>query len=205
MKKIIGLLVIFSTLSALASSVKTLKVFDGATAYCHNAEDVVRLRHGVYTAEAVAVSLNNNESKISVKTKLNFYRCTGKGSSIGFQSASPKITVNQKVDDNSVSIHTSKVKFLAYQDGVYKILAEEQLGSASSQFVTLQLDVADLMDNEGSPLNVRRGNLNGNIDLIIQKEITVQGGDIAPYKDLLSYGAFRVHFEINNGKAHLLK
>jgi len=91
-----------------------------------------------------------------------------------------------------VEVQPELVKMISYRDGVYKKIADIELGNSSKQDVELQIKIEDLLSEE-EITSLNEGNeVVGNFDYQVQKEVRINSGKMT---DKINFGAFRIHFK----------
>ncbi len=182
-------------LSTLASTGTNVKVSDGASAQCKSKADTQRFKFGAYKTELKSVNVANDVA--AFKISVNFLSCAMEGESAKFSEIQPYsafsfqvVSLNKELKE--VEVQPELVKMISYRDGVYKKIADIELGNSSKQDVELQIKIEDLLSEE-EITSLNEGNeVVGNFDYQVQKEVRINSGKMT---DKINFGAFRIHFK----------
>lgn len=186
-----------------ASSVETVQIPDGGSAYCNDQNDVVKGIYGAYKAKATSVAYDNAVDQFTFHVAINFLSCTLDKGTIAFVSASPtaKTTYKTKISKDkelSVTVTPLESRLRTYVDGDYLLLHDLLLTAKSEQSFDLSFPAVSLLtDAQLSALSAGQ-TIKSSVDLYIYKTIRWLASDGTTDDSALNYGSFRIWFEIQS-------
>jgi hypothetical protein len=176
------------------SGLETLKLMDGKTAYCKEAQDLYRNRLGAYTVKAT--DIRTHSSGIELSLEVQSFQCQGSENKFGWVPSGHLETMNyvSRTGQFGVEAIANNASLRGFRDGIYQLLVNIDLAN-NTQNVKLDLDYNDLLvDSEVQALE------NGqtivmSIDFFMLKNVSFIGGE-QPHRTNISYGAYRVRFSL---------
>jgi hypothetical protein len=193
MKKLILLLSVALSFNSFAATLQTVKVSDGKVAHCKTKYDMNRNKLGAYTLKASSAEIV--EETISMKLKVSFFKCVENNGRLGFSYALPFETTNWTTGDQDASALVNSVKLKAYQDGVYKVLFDQELTDESRQNIEFSTDFSSLVSEDEIQAIESGVAVIKSIDFSLVKNINIISGDLDMTSNR-SFGSFRVRISL---------
>lgn len=192
-------------LSAIASHGVNVKVADGHIAQCKTKSDVYRYKLGAYQASLNSVGISTDSAHFNLSIK--FLSCEANDGEVTFSEVGPFSAFKYQVltidsQTKEVSVQPEEVRVIAYKDGVYQKIADIELDNISNQNIDLDIRIDDLLTHD-EIIDLNEGKeVIGNFDYQLQKIVRIND---SKFKDIVNYGAFRVHFKASLDESQSIK
>lgn len=203
MKKLALLAPLFLlALSTQATDVNTVKVSDGARAYCSTKNDVYKNKFGIYTSKVSSLEAEGMTIKATIK--LSFFRCLESEGEITMKSQAPlesfsyeSLTYNNGMVQ--IEANPQEVSLQTYKDGRYSIINKEELSNEVNQEVEVKIDLEEIL-SESEIQALQSGEaVKASFDYNIKKKIAIASQVLNLSNSInLNFGAFRAHFELSS-------
>tara|TARA_R110000868_G_scaffold242548_1_gene498060 strand:+ start:26932 stop:27558 length:627 start_codon:yes stop_codon:yes gene_type:complete len=190
---LIALLVSLPLFASQHSSI--VKIFDGNTAKCTSAQDVIDTQLGVYRAKVV--STTESKTKIILVLKLEMLKCKRSFTGYSFVAQNPfqDFSISGR-DGSETKASVKEMTLKGYVDGQYKLLVNEKLRKSATQLVTFSVYKSDLLGSASADqLNFGETRLLA-LDIWLSKKIRMINTENR-YDDIsnVNYGAFRIRIK----------
>lgn len=212
-KKIVLLFLLLTT-NSWANSLQAIKVLDGAVATCKSKVDSYENRYGVYRIQGQKLTIVD-ENFIDISLDLDFLACGFVNGSYQFIKASPfKVFFQKNYSSTSVSklvkVSPQQVLLKAFQDGKYQVLYSKNFKKeANNPSANIQalLSLSEILSESEYQDYLAGKNVKFAVDFYIQKFLHFTDVDTNSviFKDLKSFGSYRVFITLSNRKAEITR
>lgn len=201
MKKLITLMGLMLSFSAISSSLSVVKIDDGTWAYCRNKVDVWKFRHQAYSISEVSIDRDNEDLNLSMN--IHMKQCVEKASGVfAFETKDPLEDYFYEVPwamsgPNLVRNETKSINFQAHRDGIYQVLVKGALRpslSDNTQIVKAKIPLSSLLnDEEKKVLFKDNGSVKVSYDFYLQRQVKTSSSNNPSYAPTrtINYGVFR--------------
>lgn len=207
---------LFVSFNTFASSINTVKVFDGTFAYCNNKTDKYRNKTGAYRLQGKAVSIENG--KLKINTNIGFLECLEMDNgTFAFRNVGPNHTykyliINGKSEKETITVKTKKVILKTYVTRKYRSrgskleVTDTPVSNDSTRGgLNIEMGVESVL-SDAQVLTIQTGGkVKTAVEAYISKDVTFERENGEVWDDKISFGSFRFFIEVSEDEKGMLK